>query len=48
MHKRTVNTNKTKEMLFGPLSKSSPDELFIGQVKVECVAGFKLLYPHYK
>ena len=41
-----INTNKTKEMLLGPLSKSSPDELLIGQVKVERVAGFKLLDIH--
>ena len=42
-----INTNKTKEMLLGPLSKScSPDELFIGQVKDERVAGFKLLGIH--
>ena len=41
-----INTNKTKEMLLGPLSKSSPDELLIGQVKVERVAGFKLLGIH--
>ena len=33
-------------MLLGPLSKSNPDELFIGQVKVECVTGFKLLGIH--
>jgi len=40
-------TNKTKEMLLGPLSKSSPDELLInGQVKVERVAVFKLLGIH--
>jgi len=25
-----INTNKTKEMFLGPLSKSSQDELFIG------------------
>ena len=30
-------------MLLGPLSKSSPDELLIGPVKVERVASFKLL-----
>ena len=30
----------------GPLSKSSPDELLIGQVKVERVACFKLLGIH--
>jgi len=32
-----------EEMLLGPLSKSSSDELFIGQTKVERVTGFKLL-----
>ena len=41
-----TNTNKTKEMLLGPLSKSSPDEIIIGQVKVERVTGFKLLGIH--
>jgi len=41
-----INTNKTKEMLLGPLSKSSPDEIIIGQVKVERVTGFKLLGIH--
>ena len=41
-----INTNKTKEMLLGQLSKSSPDELLIGQVKVERVAGFKSLGIH--
>jgi len=33
-------------MLLGPLSKSSPDELFIGQIKVERVKGFQRLGIH--
>jgi len=33
-------------MLLDPLFKSSPDELFIGQVKATRVAGFKLLGVH--
>ena len=41
-----INTNKTKEMLLGPLSKSSPYELLIGQVKAERVAGFILSLIH--
>jgi len=35
-----INTNKTQERLLGPLFKSSPDELFIGQVKVDRVTVF--------
>lgn len=38
-----VNTKKMKEMLLGPLFKSGLVEFSIGQVKVDCVAGFKLL-----
>ena len=38
-----INTNKMKEMLPGPLSKSSLDELFTGQAKAKHVTGFKLL-----
>jgi len=41
-----INTNKTKEMLLAPLSKSGPDEIIIGQVKVERVTGFKHLGIH--
>ena len=41
-----INTKKTKEMLLGPLCKSSPVELLIGQVEVDRVAGFKLLGVH--
>ena len=41
-----ININKTKEMLFGPFSKSNPDELFIGQVKVERVTDFISLRWH--
>jgi len=41
-----TGTNKTKEMLLALLSKSSPDEIFIGQVKVERVTDFKLLGIH--
>ena len=41
-----INTNTTKEMFLGPLSKSSPDEIIIGQVKVEPVTGLKLLGIH--
>jgi len=46
MNRVVINTNKTKEMLLGPLSKSSPDELFIDQAKVERVTGFTLLGIH--
>jgi len=41
-----ININKIKEMLRDPLSKFSPDKLFIGQTKVERVTGFKLLGHH--
>ena len=33
-------------LLLGPLSKSSPDELFIGQIKVERATGFNRLGIH--
>jgi len=41
-----INSKKTKGMLLGPLSKSSPVELLTGQIKVECVSAFKLLVVH--
>jgi len=42
----SINTKKTKEMLLGPLFKSSPVELLIDQVKVDRFTGFKLLGVH--
>ena len=45
-NRMVININKTKEMLFGPFSKSNPDELFIGQVKVERVTDFISLRWH--